>query len=73
LKRCESVTLPDGRPMNQRQLYLEAIRHDSANSAMYTNLANCLTAGESVTLPDGRAMNKRELHLESIRRGADSV
>jgi hypothetical protein len=38
----------------------------------YTNLANCLTAGESVTLPDGRAMNKRELHLEAIRRGADS-
>jgi tetratricopeptide (TPR) repeat protein len=63
----ETVTLPGGRPMNQRELYLEAIRHDGANSEAYTNLAICLTAGETVTLPDGRPVNQLELYLEAIR------
>jgi hypothetical protein len=70
LRAGESVTLPDGRAMNQLELYLEAIRHDGTYSKAYTDLAIWLPAGESITLPDGRAMNKRELYLEAIRHDA---
>jgi tetratricopeptide (TPR) repeat protein len=55
------------RVTNQRELYLEAVRHDGTNSNAYNNLATVLVAGESVTLPDGRAMNQRELLLEATR------
>jgi serine/threonine protein kinase len=61
-----SATLPDGRAMNKRELYLEAIRHNGTYSAAYNNLATCLAAGENVTLPGDRTMTQRELRLEAI-------
>jgi hypothetical protein len=63
----ETVTLPDGRAVDKRKLYLEAIRHDATYSTAYTDLAVCLTARETVTLPDGREVGKRKLYLEAIR------
>ena len=45
----ETVTLHDGRILNRRQLYLEALRYDSTLTSAYSNLATCLlvTGSES--------------------------
>jgi serine/threonine protein kinase len=63
----ESVNLPDDRTRTPRDLYIKAIRDNSAYSAPYVDLAHDLAPDESITLPDGRIMKQRELYLEAIR------
>jgi hypothetical protein len=63
----ETISLPDGRTLTQRALYIEALRHDPANSLAYLDLGISLQEGESVALPDGRMLTARQLLLECIR------
>ena len=62
-----AVILPDGRTLTARQLFLEALRHNSSNSLAYQNLGCCLTGDETVALHDGRSLSKKQLYLESMR------
>jgi hypothetical protein len=61
------IVLGEGRTLSQRGYYLEALRHNPANTVAYNNLGCLLGAGESVSLPDGRSLTKRELFLEALR------
>jgi LIM domain kinase 1 len=54
----ENITIQYDRAVNEREVYLEAIRHDGTYSAAYNNLANCIATGKKVTLPDGRDLTK---------------
>ena len=68
---CESkdgqMVLGDGRLLNERELYIEALRCDSNYAAAYYSLGATLPAGESVTLSDGRVLYQRELYIEALR------
>lgn len=71
LSEGETVTLPDGRAMNEDDLYLEAVRLDPRNVEALNNLAFTLESSESsdsevALLPDGRTMNSRQLYLEVL-------
>jgi len=67
LSGSESVTLHDGRTLDGRQLYLEALRvGDHIPALIY--LGDCLSSTETITLPDGRTLNSRQLYLEALQR-----
>jgi N-acyl-D-amino-acid deacylase len=49
---AETVTLADGRTLNQRQLYVEALRCAPTDADAYFNLGRLLSGSETVTLAD---------------------
>jgi len=63
----ETVKLPDGRTLSQRELCLEALRLNPKLSLVLKSLADLLSPGESVTLPDGRTMDRAQLLAEADR------
>src|SRR5437667_9053923 len=67
LSPSERVTLPDGRSMDDRELYLESLRYKAADTNAYVNLANILSSSEHVTLPDGRSRGEHDWYLETLR------
>ena len=68
LSEGETVTLPDGRAMNDADLYFEALRLDPRNVEALNNIAFTLESSDSevLSLPDGRTMNSRQLFLEVL-------
>jgi hypothetical protein len=62
------VTLPDGRQLDKRGVYLQAICLNARCGVAYFNLALMIESlpNEFITLLDGRKLNARGLYLEAI-------
>ena len=53
--------------MDNRKLYLEALRHNPSDADAFAALGVTTSPGERVKLPDSRTMSQRELYLEALR------
>ncbi len=61
-----TITLRDGRVLNSRQLFVEAVASDPNNSRAFVGLAVLLQAGERITLRGGRVVNSRQLLIDAF-------
>ncbi len=61
----ETITLPDGKAVNCKNLLCMAATLDPKNYIALTQLGHRMNAGESFTLPDGREMDNKALFMES--------
>eukprot|EP00735_Rhodelphis_limneticus_P006289 TRINITY_DN18678_c0_g1::TRINITY_DN18678_c0_g1_i1::g.20459::m.20459 TRINITY_DN18678_c0_g1::TRINITY_DN18678_c0_g1_i1::g.20459 ORF type:complete len:374 (-),score=30.75,TPR_17/PF13431.1/28,TPR_17/PF13431.1/86,TPR_17/PF13431.1/4.3e+03,TPR_17/PF13431.1/1.2e+04,TPR_17/PF13431.1/0.016,TPR_17/PF13431.1/13,DUF2946/PF11162.3/0.16,TPR_11/PF13414.1/1.1e+03,TPR_11/PF13414.1/64,TPR_11/PF13414.1/43 TRINITY_DN18678_c0_g1_i1:173-1294(-) len=63
------VALHDGRSLNRRELYVEALKYSDENPLLYRMLADELPGNASVHMPNGQRMTRQQLENKAKNLG----